>query len=853
MRWEEYIEQVLATKTAFDNLLLSNAGEAMSISPIVKASVLMLEDELQGGSRHNVFVYPDTKGLIYEFLIAKTIYNITVGRIKYSYDPHQFRRGQKLKYKESVVVFEGCGIIEKDGRERISISFSNGDITRLPIEIAPVFQMVDSKRVSTEKQFRKYFSTTRAIQEAKEKTELNIKELLANYRTHLNGSIIFVSKIKGSKRFLFDLNIEEESVSHSLYIGQADCNGEVSNVFSGQMRGNPAIIIASDLYSVAEAIRRGVSVQSIIINLTDSNILDSQLDVLDELSGMDFPIACVCDTNSSFDLECLSLREYSIWRWNRSNIVTELQKSSSRRVSSSLKNCSKQQVEYITVENDKLTGCIDVLNNYKSQLSEMQNEAIVVHERLFSLSVGMLRSINPSDFEERALDSLLKCIDTLDSAKRFVSPQTFSDFHSIISTLDNCIRHRYSNPKFLKLKTIISLKQYRNICLVIPSRFDKQKTDNYWKNYVIKNHLPVVVAVMYPEEYVLTDNNAEVTIISGWLGRKHMKNLLYSYKTEKVLILEYNCEKRWGKSHRRNHQRILKNNTNADIIRKYIRHELDTPQEPVDAESLPAEPMVDELDEIELFIRENRYRQYSSSGSSESVMETIPVSFIGGYVSFFGLNHSVISVTKIVNQESESIETITHPENLAIGDFIAIRETDRDIITDIADKMIANSGKSHLHKIARRWKDALELETVFSTEDEICQKIRDAGCTKGENTIRNWISHNEDYIAPNRKGDLECIAIATEDSVLKDTIDEVYEAAQVIKSAHKKAGKYLSQKVKTRITEVLESLRRIDAFNVWNPIELDLDDIGTIKILKIIDVGEKVVVASSIVNRLIEE
>ena len=120
---------------------------------------------MQGGSRHNVFVFPDTTGVVYEFLIAKTIFNITVGRIKYSYDPHQFKRGQKLKYKESVVVFEGCGISEEDGIERIGISFSNGDIRRLPIEIAPVFQLVDSKRVSTEKQFKKYFSTTRAIQE----------------------------------------------------------------------------------------------------------------------------------------------------------------------------------------------------------------------------------------------------------------------------------------------------------------------------------------------------------------------------------------------------------------------------------------------------------------------------------------------------------------------------------------------------------------------------------------------------------------------------------------------------------------------------------------------------------------
>ena len=64
---------------------------------------------------------------------------------------------------------------------------------------------------------------------------------------------------------------------------------------------------------------------------------------------------------------------------------------------------------------------------------------------------------------------------------------------------------------------------------------------------------------------------------------------------------------------------------------------------------------------------------------------------------------------------------------------------------------------------------------------------------------------------------------------------------------------YLSEVVKTRISNEIERLHGIDAFNVWDPIELELEGIGTIKILKIIDIGERITVPSSIVNRLIEE
>ena len=855
MKWEEYIEYILDEKTALDELLLSSAGEAMPVSPIVKASVLMLESELQSGSRHNVFVYPDTSELCYEFLIAKTVFNIMAGKIKYTYDPYQFKHGQKLKYKDSVVVFESCGMVDVRGdkRERICISFSGGEKRYLPIEIAPVFQLVDSKRISTEKHFRQFYSTSRAIQEAKEQTELDIRELLANYRTHLDGSIFFVSKLNNSRNFLFNCNIDNESISRSLYIGQANCHGIVTNVSSGQMKGNPAIIIAPDLYAVTEAIKRGVSVQSIIINLSDSNVLDSQLDVIDELSEMDFPIACICSTNSSFDLDYLNQRDYSIWRWDSSNITPALKHSSSKRTSKAIKNCISQNVEYVCVENDKLSNCIDVLNEYKNHINNMQNEVIDAHERLFSLSINMLRSVNPSDFEERAIDNLVKCLEMLDSAKKFIAPQTYQDFQSIISTLDNCIRHRYSNPKFLQLKTIISSKRYRNICLVIPSRFDKQKTDNYWKNYILKSHLSVVLTVMYPEEYMLAEINAEVTIISGWLGKKHMNNILYSYRTEQYMILEYKCEERWGKSQKKNIKRILKKNSNADVLNKYFKNKLETPEEKDDEDVLTPEHYNDELDEIEIFIKENQYRQYSSTVSSGSKIEALPVSFVGGYISFFGMNHSVISVTGIVSQESEKIDIVKDPLKLSVGDFIAVRESDRDIITEIANKILEKNGKAHLHGIARRWKDALELETLFSTEDEIVQKLRRVGCTRGETTIKNWISHNEDYIAPKNKQDLEFIAEATEDSVLKDTLDDVFEAARIIKGTHQQAGMYLSEVVKTRISNEIERLHGIDAFNVWDPIELELEGIGTIKILKIIDIGERITVPSSIVNRLIEE
>ena len=45
----------------------------------------------------------------------------------------------------------------------------------------------------------------------------------------------------------------------------------------------------------------------------------------------------------------------------------------------------------------------------------------------------------------------------------------------------------------------------------------------------------------------------------------------------------------------------------------------------------------------------------------------------------------------------------------------------------------------------------------------------------------------------------------------------------------------------------------IDQFSIWEPIEMDVDEIGTVKVLKIIDISSAIKVEASDTNRLIEE
>ena len=157
-----------------------------------------------------------------------------------------------------------------------------------------------------------------------------------------------------------------------------------------------------------------------------------------------------------------------------------------------------------------------------------------------------------------------------------------------------------------------------------------------------------------------------------------------------------------------------------------------------------------------------------------------------------------------------------------------------------------------MRALSAKWKEALSVETLFSTNEEIYQKLCENGCKKDFVTVRNWMT-NDELIQPNDKEDLLCIATATGDDVLKEKLDIIYEAGREVRSAHVQAGRILSQRLKSKIAEHIHGLGEIDTFNVWDPISLQLEDVGQVRILKVIDVSSAIPVDVGNTNRLLSE
>lgn len=860
LEWHEYVDHLMRSESMFDGISLSFGEEQhdIGVPPIIKSSILMLDKMIQHQGQFNIMVFPERVQSIFIFTLIKLLHNVAQGKIERKYEPSDFRNGEKLKLGNAIVEF--LGLEERKGEQCIKLRMADLDSYSAPIDFLPLFQRTDTQRgLSKCKQF--------ALAKKKAENQLTglspdkqLLALLADYKTHMNSSIFNMASIIRSKEAIADCRLCGKRLCDILFIGQVDYRGAIKNVGAGQPAGIPSIVLAPDMYAILAATQNGHPVQSIIIDSSDSGRIGSQLDVLDDLMLLGVPITCVTDVVNSFDLQPFERRKFNIWRWDESSITKQLYDVGSLPLDRKIRNCATRRVEYLEIDGCEINGAIQRLFSHTGVLKESSIQMIQLFENLNSLAFNALReTIPPGSGEIERFNLLLDdAIETLASEKHFLSPVIYEDLKEIIRCLKVIYSFEHQLPKQKALSEYLQTKNFEDVCIVVPERSDKKFAENYWQTWCNMSGLLTTVHVLYPAEYYSASCKAfSATVIVGWLNHVKMRRILYSFNTQQYFVLLYDCENGWKDSSLNRWNAVLKSTGNKTIIDKSFcaDHPISTSRfvEPPKPEHGGID-YVDELNEYELVLRENKFKQYVTHGGAKTVgatTEAVPVNYVGGFLAFYRAGHKVISVTKVITDDAEKIDTVL-PGKLRAGDFVVVREADRDLIKEMADIMLSNSGKHGLREMATRWKKALEIVQEHSSHDEIYRKLLDAGCTKGYQAVRGWLA-DEDVIAPQQKQDLQHIAAITGSKVISDSLDQIYEAAREVRAAHVQAGRALSIQLRSKIVEALASHGDIDPSDILEPIEMTVEGIGPVKILKIKDVGSPIVVDTVNTNRLIEE
>jgi len=847
MHWNEFLLQQLEQETAIDKLFVSIREEKPAEVPaILKASILISDNLLQTGNL-NMIVFPERQVSSYLFMLFKTIFNISEGRIESEYNPYTFIPGEKLKFRDFFMEFIEVSV--EDGVERIYVKFAEGMKYGVPLEAAPYLQRADSKRLSRYESFYTVFNPFMAgqIQESSKPLIQN----LADLKTHLGSSSVYVSSIIKAKNMLLETKINGIDLTKFLLLSQANPYGRISNMTSGQLSGNPALVLCQDLYVVNEAINNGLSTNLIFIE-ANQNTLDNQLDALDDLIQQKKTIFLLTDHVSYNDYSNLEVRNFRIWTWNDSNISQTLYRDIHSQINVRVRNAATRKIEYIDVARSEIDKTIDLLYKHKTHIDNKSSVVIRVFQDLFEISLLMLRAVAPIMNIDYLLDVINKCELTLTNEKPYMSESMFLDFMVVIDNIRNTFNDKELLPKILSFNMLLTNTVQRNLIIVIPPKKSKENVEQHIKN-ILSNEI-VELIVLYPNEYLLhTQATNSLTVVSGWLGKSIMSRILNTHVTADITILLYDCEKRWKNGYVRSTVEFTRNVTknNAGVLSHIDRNiqPLATMEPSTQYTATPRTEGFIDLDDIDLTLRQHRYRDFVTSTIENSV-DAVPVSFVGDLMAFYKTSRKLLTATKLINEDGDNTEEI-NPSSLQVGDFVIERGAQRDLIKDVADVILMNSGNSDMRKAAGMWKEALRIAVAFSSEEEVYKKLQAAGCTRSRAALRVWL-YSESNITPQSKDDIKFIAIATEDAVLLETVDKVYNAGRLVKNAHISAGHYLAEKLRFNLSSSLTLMESIDGFNVWEPIDVYIEDIGNIKILKVIDVGDRVTVDAINTNRLID-
>ena len=393
--WNEYIEQLLSRESSFDGISLSigDTTKSVGVPPIIKASVLMLDRMLECQGKFNILVFPERIQSIFIFTLIKLLYNISEGRIERAYDPEKFQPGEHLKLGKAVAEF--LRIEERYGQKHIVLRLADLE-TSAPIECFPLFQKTTATRLSKDARFTEEKKAAKAILDSVSPRAKYLK-LLTDYRTHMDSSIVNMTSVINMKEQINGCKLFDQNINELLLIGQADYTGNVRNIGAGQLGGIPAIVLASDLYAIAEMARNGRPIQSIIIDGSNTGTLLSQLDALDDLMRLGVPITCVTDIVNSFDLQPFLDRKFNLWRWDETSITDKLYDVMPLSSDQKTKHCANRNVEHLISNGNEISTAIRKLSFHKGEAQTLSAQMLKLFDKLYSLAFTALREVVPFD------------------------------------------------------------------------------------------------------------------------------------------------------------------------------------------------------------------------------------------------------------------------------------------------------------------------------------------------------------------------------------------------------------------------------------------------------------------------
>ncbi len=341
-----------------------------------------------------------------------------------------------------------------------------------------------------------------------------------------------------------------------------------------------------------------------------------------------------------------------------------------------------------------------------------------------------------------------------------------------------------------------SLKKSNDSAIVVRNRLMLNQVRSFLDS--IDSSAPVCLpSQMSSETY-------DSVVVTSWLGKDRMLGLATQYPARRIHVLCYPFEAQWLSSFV---TRWVKVRTGFQSSARQIKRITGIAGWPEHKESsgerqfgVPSGREYRE-DPVSILLRRRRKGRDHGPVQDSQLREAKYVGYLGNGYSYLTDSHKIPVVTDLVLDDGFDLPRVplVAAKKLRIGDLALFRERgDTGLISSMAEMEMGADTYAAVRDLAELWRAA--LGSFGWNSDRAWRLLRQTGLNRTRATVRAWIVDDE-RIGPQSKGDLEVIARASQHAGLSQQLEDVWNAIGVIRGEHIRAGRRLSELLRSELPQ----------------------------------------------------
>lgn len=817
-----------------DSVFIIKNKKQINTSIFLALTVYIVQKNIS--KKNLIILTPESEKFSLIFTYLYTVMDIYNENIKNNYSYDNLIKNEKYKFQNSIVKFNELNTSKE--KQMIKVELSDGSFWSLPTSKAPFFQKVDTNRnLSSLEKFKKDFNVW------KQKNNSDYVQKILNLKTHLKQSNILYSDKKMEEYLLNDLYLDGEEFKNLLLTGKI-VNGDVKKQVSGQYEGNPSLILSRDIDEIQDYIFNNQNISKIFLSFKNRESLEKNLQYVDFINQVHLSNVIFTESLNDNQFKLYKDRNYVIWSWKK-NLIREFynQSESLDQIGESFKAFSQSNLSLIKVDYHDISHSVTLLKRIESKVDTASPYLVKIFDRLVPVIFSLLRNYLTVSVKEQDIEEMLK---TLNDQNFIDDIELINQLQELLVTIKNLVNQHNTNGKkaFFSTPKNLKISGDINTYFVIDSKQNYEFTE-VWLNSrgVNLNHHRLNLIEI--NELDSINHSHSRVYLPFWLNHEKMHKIIHSYNIRELYLMLYEPEFEWANAYIKKWEAQKKSYNDNNHIFKELFNTILEPDYKISEINEKNEIHDVDIDQVLSSAKIRRFSDYSNS--LEEFVNVIPIDLSHEKIFLSAENHKFLVISSTDIQETKVKNKKI--EDLSPGEFIVLRNSEKDLIREYADRLLSQDNQSDLRNLAESWKTPFRSLIEAYSLNEIYSMYAKKKGKRHKLSIKNWLS-DENMIGPKYIEDLEII---NEMCNLDNDPVQMHKAIQIVDQYHVKAGTELSKLLENTIKSGSDTETFLYQLRRSHYKEMNLSEIGNIMFLKVHAIGEIIKVPKSKVNSLIED